>query len=855
MALLFYSKNDNRDSTDRFDIAHEQGCDVCPLKENWKKLKSPVMRPTGYCENPDIMIIGEAPGETEDLKDRQFVGKSGQLLRDVLRDNISIDKIAFDNILACRPPSNRNPTEFEMECCRSRLIQNILTINPRIIVTYGAIPLKFFTGKDQIFAWRGRTIPISFGMNSFWISFNLHPSFILRQGGQGNRNSVDRKFMHAFEMDHRKINDFLHNNDTFPKVIKGGYRDNVTIYDGSDEAQLKKLERHLSKFAVRGKRYAIDIETTKLSPFYDDYILLSCAIGTYKDVASFVVDHPRGWQSDRAKRKVKRMLYKFLMNSSIKEAHHAKFEMIHLSHMFGKEVVLDTKWDDTAAQAVSLDERPGKKNQGMTSLDMLTLIHFGFELKSQSDVDRKNLLAAPVTELLYYNGMDSKYEHLLSIRQRRLMDAHDARSTKQRVKIAKALCFTEQKGLCVDRRLAAKFGREYERTAQSMLDEIADLKEIRAYEKKFGKKFSPGSNTQLTSILRDILHLAPLKTTSKGGYSTDKEVMAELSSKNIKLADYIVKYREATKNKSTYVDSVIERIYPDNLLHPEFSHLFVVSGRLSGSNPNVQNFPSRNNKRARNVIVPPPDHYIVPVDYGQIEARVIASVARDYFFVKSIFEEYDIHMDWAKRVAIKKGILKELTDDELKKLRKNVKNTLVFPWLYGAQVPSVAAAIDLDEHRTGQLFNDFWDMFPGSKAWQEELLELYRRTGMVISSFGRKRRYPMSPNEIFNTPVQGTASDVVLDAMYRLTRYAYKHNKPHFQPVMNIHDDLTFYLPKETFEDDIVKIAEIMVTQKYDWLIVPLSVEVSRGEAWGEVEAFKTYETRDFMELRNVLTS
>jgi len=852
---LFYTKKEER-VDNRFDIAHEQGCDVCPLKNNWDRLTTPKMRPTGRLENPKILVIGEAPGEQEDFEGRQFIGRSGQLLRGALRDHIDTDRIAFDNILACRPPANRNPTEFEMECCRSRLIKNIQMMNPTLIMTYGAIPLKFFTGKDMIFAWRGRVMPISFdNMNNYWIAFNLHPSFVIRQGGQwGGGEQIDRKFMHTFELDHKKINEFLQDPPE-PFVHKGNYRDNITIFDGSDESQLADLDKRLKRFSKRRARYAIDIETTALSPFARNYTLLSCAIGTYDDTVAFVVDHPRGWESARARRKVKRMMYRFLMNESIKEAHHAKFEMIHLSHMFDKEVVLDAKWDDTAAMSVALDERPGKKGAGMSSLDILTLLHFGFELKNQSDVDRKNLLAAPIPELLYYNGMDTKYEHLLSTTLRRLMDRDDRRSTKQRVKIAKALCFTEQKGLIVDRHQAVVFGEEYEKTKIEMADKIANLKEVKQYEAKFGKKFSPSSNTQLTNVLRDILHVSAFKTTKSGGYSTDKEVLAQLSDKGVKLADYTVKHREATKQKSTYVDSVLDLIYPDGLLHPEFSHLFVVSGRLSASNPNVQNFPSRNNKRARNIVIPPPDHYIVPVDYGQIEARVIASVARDVFFVKAIFEEYDIHMDWAKRVAAKKGILKNITEDALKKLRKDIKNTLVFPWFYGAQVPSVAQAIGLDEHKTGQLFNDFWNMFAGAKRWQEAQLAHYRQSGLVISSFGRKRRHPMSPNEVLNTPIQGTASDVVLDAMYALTRYAYRHNKPQFQPVMNIHDDLTFYLPKASFDEDILTIVEIMTTLTYDWLIVPLSVEVSRGEAWGEVEAFKTYETRDFMDMRNVLAA
>lgn len=851
---LFYAKTTDNREDDRLSIAREGGCDACPMRKEWRKLKHSVMEPTGHLNRPLIYVIGEAPGADEDEQGRQFIGRSGQLLRSTIREQINTDEIAFDNILACRPPNNRTPTPFEMECCRARLQQNILTVDPFMIVTYGSTPLKFFTGRDQIMAWRGRVMPKAIGdVNSYWIAFNLHPAFILRQGG--DREGVDRKFLHTFNLDHKQIGKWL---DTLgpAKTITSGYRKNITTYDGSDESQLVALERHLHRFRESGKRYAIDIETVKLSPLQPDYKWLSCAIGTHDDVAAFVVDHPRGWENASARRRVKRMVYRFLMADTIKEAHHAKFEMVHMSHQFGKDVVLDTTWDDTAAQAVALDERPGKKgNIGMTGLDSLTMINFGFELKSQSDVDRKNLLTAPVSELLYYNGMDTKYEHLLSTVQRARMDRYDRKSTRQRNKIVKSLCFMEQCGVVVNKKTARDFGVEYDETKRKTLNKIINLKEVREYENKYGKKYSPNSNDQLATVLRDILHVEGHKKTTSGGYSTDKEVLAELSKQGVKLADYTVAYREATKNKSTYVDSILGLIYPDGRLHSDFSHLFVVTGRLSSSNPNMQNFPSRNNKRARNIIVAPEGHCIAAVDYGQIEARVIASVARDRVFVNAIFEDYDIHMDWAKRVATKKNLIRTISDDALKKLRKDVKNQLVFPWFYGAQVPSVSQAIGLSEYKTQQLFDDFWQMFSGAKKWQQGVLAQYKKYGFVLSPFGRKRHHPMSPNECLNTPIQGAASDIVGDAMYALSMLAHKLDRPQLQPVLNIHDDLTFYLPEETFKRDLRLIVKTMTTLAYKWLIVPLSVEVSKGYEWGALEDYKKYETRDFMDMKNVMAA
>jgi uracil-DNA glycosylase family 4 len=861
--MLFYNTNKNK--IDKYELAHDQGCDACPLKNTWKSLRHPQMLPTGTTDEPLIYVVGEAPGSEEDNRGEQFVGQSGRLLRESIELNIDSDirhKIMFDNVLACRPPNNRTPTEFEMECCRSRLEKNIEQYRPTMVLAYGAVPLKWFIQRDGITSWRGRVMPKSFGSHTFWLSFHLHPSFILRQGGRGadeNNVNIDRTYKQTFDRDHRQINTWF---DTLsmPVVIKDGYRDNITILDGSNERrQLRILEEKLNSFTGRGKRYDVDIEThgvpNGISPFNSEYCMLSAAVGTYDDTIAFVLDHPRGWRTRRAKRRANELFYEFLMRPGIiKEAHHAKFEMSHLTHKYGPEVVLETKWEDTAGQAVSLDERPGQKGSGgMTSLNNLILINFGFELKAQSNVDIRHLIDEPIPDLLYYNGMDTKWESILSRVQRSKMDSNDKRSTRQRVKTAKALSMMERKGLIVNRRTAKRFGTEYQNIMTEMEKNISSLPEIRTYEEKTGKIFSPSSNEQITYVLKNILNIPQIKMTAKGHYSTDKEVLHRLIDRDVKLAEYIIKHREAAKQKSTYVDSILNLIYPDGLLHSDFQHLFVVTGRLSSNNPNIQNFPSRTNKRARDIIEPPPNHYIVSIDYGQIEARVIASLARDVFFIKSIFEDYDIHMDWAKRVAKKKGILRNMSEEALKKLRKDIKNQLVFPWFYGAQIPSVSVAIDLSEHKTGQLFSDFWYMFQGVKSWQDAMVEIYKREGYVITPFGRKRHHPMSLNECLNTPIQGTAADIVNDAMYELTMIAFEENKPQYQPVMQIHDDLTFYIPKDSFEEDVVFLAEIMTTLLYDWLLVPLSVEVSYGEAWGSQEPFHTYETRDFIEFENPL--
>jgi DNA polymerase-1 len=168
--------------------------------------------------------------------------------------------------------------------------------------------------------------------------------------------------------------------------------------------------------------------------------------------------------------------------------------------------------------------------------------------------------------------------------------------------------------------------------------------------------------------------------------------------------------------------------------------------------------------------------------------------------------------------------------------------------IYGSSQRSAEADLGAYEGQLSREFKEFWETYAAVKRWQDEVLDFYDRYGYVETAMGRRRRGPLSKNEALNSPIQGVASDLVTDAMNRLSYLAWKLRKSQYQPIWNIHDDLGFYIPEESLEDDVEFICEQMTCTPFKWITVPIGVEVSVGKEWGELEEIAKYNTYDFRE-------
>jgi DNA polymerase-1 len=232
------------------------------------------------------------------------------------------------------------------------------------------------------------------------------------------------------------------------------------------------------------------------------------------------------------------------------------------------------------AQAYLLDERT-EKNEGMLNLDTLIRLNFGFNLKAVSiGVNRKDMLKTPLDDLLKYNALDAKYTYLLYKKQLPLINGYNNIIYKDLIKTATTLAVTQSRGITPDMYEVRKYSKLYGIKLIKLSRNIKSLPEIILYESN-GKEFNPLSPDQVVFIIREILNIPGLKKTNTGKDSTDDKVLEELNKKGLKLAGYILEYRTVNKLKSTYVDNVRE-LRINNVIYPNFSHLFTKTGRFSG---------------------------------------------------------------------------------------------------------------------------------------------------------------------------------------------------------------------------------------------------------------------------------
>lgn len=835
------------------DLLNSMGCKACPLDKEGS-LRHPKMPPSGS-KRPSIYILGEAPGETEDREGEPFVGDSGKLLRAQIPGRYLNREVRISNTIRCRPPDNRTPESQEIECCRRLAEDDIAETKPLAVVGMGGVPLNWLTsGKlNSIMLWRGKRIAAEIGGHRFWYYPMLHPSYVLRNQSKYGKSETQQ----VFERDFRNLFDDLENDRLSPpRVYHSPYDRGIEYVIGEGVEDLRRLEEGLERIA-RYPRIAIDLETSGLRP-YDDSSIYLCSVGTFDDTLAFPLDHPECWNTT-LRNKAHELMLNFLLNSGRKIAHHLGFELEWLTHVYGKRIAYLTEWDDTLAQAHTLDERVGA-----SSLDDLTRQYFGFFLKDQSRVDAGRLLQFPVKDALRYNGMDTKWTHLLfSAQEERIKDEPKyVREYERKVRLEPSLVFTQQKGVIVDfdyaKSMEAKLNQDLARLEKG----IRSTREVLMYQNRFGP-FSPSAPEQVLKLMKDVCRREEIRR-KDGGFTSSEEALVRIPKSEVPSASLILEHRAVSKLLSTYITPLINRknVYGDGLIHCKFSSMIAVTGRLASEDPNLQNFPKRKYKEIRGVIVPMSGGWIVALDYGQIEARVIGMASEDRNLVRYLWTDYDIHGFWADRFLkeygrIKDWIISEFNvpgdDDKLirKTLRQEAKNKWVFPMFFGSSFKSCAESLHLPEMVAKDMSEEFWDEFDGVLKWQKKLIAGYEKNLYVETLGGRRRRGIMTKNELINHPIQGTAADIVLEAMQDISLTSVIEEDDELQPNINIHDDLTFNLLDSGVESKMDYIASLMCKPRFNYINVPIIVEASVGPRWDQLEEIKKYRSDEMFNIRN----
>lgn len=400
--------------------------------------------------------------------------------------------------------------------------------------------------------------------------------------------------------------------------------------------------------------------------------------------------------------------------------------------------------------------------------------------------------------------------------------------TEIELPLCKVLYRMEKRGISIHRGQLEQFG-------EMLAQRIGDCESlIFGYA---GESFNINSPIQLGEVLFEKLGLPPMKKTKKG-YSTSAEVLEKLKDKH-PIIPAVMDYRMLTKLKSTYADGLIKEIREDGRIHTTFQNLVTATGRLSSTEPNLQNIPVRTDLGAeiRKMFVPKDGCVLVDADYSQIELRVLAHIADDKTMQEAFCSGVDIHTATASQVF---GVSPEAVTP----LQRRHAKAVNFGIVYGISEFSLAEDIGVSRYEAREYIDSYLNNYRGVRSYMKQVVADAKDIGYTETLYGRRRYIPELKSSNFNirsgaerialnTPIQGTAADIIKLAMIRVEQ-ALNENFPEAQLLLQVHDELIVECPEEIAESVAALVSREM--ENVAKLHVPLTAEAKYGKSWYEAK-------------------
>jgi DNA polymerase-1 len=351
-----------------------------------------------------------------------------------------------------------------------------------------------------------------------------------------------------------------------------------------------------------------------------------------------------------------------------------------------------------------------------------------------------------------------------------------------------------------------------------------------------GKSFNLSSPKQLQTILFEEQGIPVIKKTPKGAPSTAEEVLQELAL-DYPLPKVILENRGLSKLKSTYTDKLPLLVDPStNRVHTSYHQAVTATGRLSSTDPNLQNIPIRSEegRKIRLAFIAPADHKIVAIDYSQIELRIMAHLSDDPGLVKAFSEGKDVHKATAAEIFAVS--LDEVTSDQ----RRSAK-AVNFGLIYGMSAFGLAKQLSVPRHTAQEYMDKYFERYPNVSQYMEDTRQQATEAGYVETLFGRRLYLPdikskngmrkkAAERAAINAPMQGTAADIIKKAMLSVDAWILEQNDPRIKMTMQVHDELVFEIHQDIVEETTAKLVEIMNNAVE--MSVPLIAEAGIGENW-----------------------
>lgn len=801
-----------------------------------------------------IMLVGEAPGQEEDIEGHPFIGSSGQLLDDLFLElDINRKDVYITNAVKCATPvENKKPGKKDITSCRPHLLKEIEKVKPNVVGCLGAVALEAVLKRTGITKLQNNVF-YSKELNVKVIPV-LHPAYILRNP---SAYSSLKKGMELIKRESKQ---------------KEKVEVATTKTKHIDASTSKKIDKVLTKLE-KVDAFTFDLETTSLNPLEAKIILiaLSWQIGLGVTIK---------WKALSTDQKTR--LQKIFLSKKEKSGHNIKFD---IQVLWANNFRVKGPFFDTLPAVALINENIKDKGLEALTLRYLDLGEYWKPLEEYKEAYLKKHKMKkeefkydmiPYNILCEYAQGDADATHRLYIQFKRELTRQGLLKfyKKYTLPTFKIIMQVEYRGIKVNRKKLKKLIKEYKTRVAKSLEIIQTSKSVQKYQKiryshasrsleakwKNSKMlrsrfpegqeyikarikdkdwmFNPKSPKQLREMLFDMMKLPVIKQTDTKQASTDEEVLNILANEhNVKIAQRIIENRKLTKFLSTYLESVYKKSAFDGRIHPNYLQHRAVTGRLSSENPNFQNIP-RDAKDFKKCFLADPGMLIIKADLAQAEFRCWAHYSNDKKMIADIESGMDIHRKIASKVF---GV----PEEEVTKDQRTAAKNCVFGLMYGRGSKAIAAQYGISIEDAEEVRAIFFKDYPMAALWLDKQVAHAEEHHFVKTWMGRIRRLPEiasddhmikaeAERQAKNSPIQGLASDMNNHFMVMNLKSA-KKKKIKCYPMGTIHDANLLQVKKNQIKS-LIKIMNKVVATAFPDFKCKMVLDFEVGKTLGTLK-------------------
>lgn len=860
-------------------IAKHPNCDKCQL---FQTCKSPWMQPSGNTTEPLVLVVGEAPGADEDERGIPFVGQSGQLLRSALENvglNVKAD-VAFTNVVKCRPPENKI-SKKAIDLCKHYVFDEIKAYDPSIVFLMGNSPLSAVLEQSGISNWNGVVVQRE-GVTYVPL---FHPAYILRNMGAMDEwlSAILKAVDSLFDEEEEETGvEYI-----FPKTA----------------SDLNDMMAYFTDYAyTTDDMISFDVETASLDPFAHHNLLLGVSFAHGSRAYSFPLEHEEAesWWSSLEAHEYAYNITKSLLEGFNKRiiGHNIKFDQQHARFLLEDEFEAG---GDTMILSHLLDSR-----QGIHGLKRLAGIHLGMydydkplqdyiKTNPKANPNRGGSYAAiPLKLLLPYAAKDAYATYQLhGILYQKLSEKQKHLYNEMLMPASNVLARMEYNGMKIDDFVADRYITVYRVRQEEIYEEILKDKKVQKFikdkqlmidearppnskAKRVMFNFNPNSVMQLKELYFKYYKMPVTDVTETGEPSTKAGVMKPLEKKYpiIKLIRY---YKLLTKMLGTYLEpSLTSWKRGDGRVHSTYNMHGTRTGRLSSSNPNLQNIPTPEKEPGTLLEIMPikniftytfPKGVVMSVDYSGMELRVFASLAK----CDSMIAIHESGADFHSMVAIMSTTgrdVDEITKEEANRFKDDFKPVRYrYKWtnwtlLFGGDEYTLVSLYDVPVNDAKATVKSYYQRFPEVLEFREWTTEFGSTYGYIESPFGRREHlHYINDRDVgkankdkraaVNMPVQSGASDTLLCSLVIIDKFI-RDRGLRSMLVNTVHDSIVLDVHPDEIDEVAALCVDVMENVKryaliympnvdFSWLICPLKADVDVGTHYGAYIDYKDY--------------